>query len=330
MSETKPNETMINKLKLSTAICAFSPLIALAGDEGSKVIFEKEDSVTDSSHGFENVRHTISNPTLFDLALPSTQVRAIYLNHQLPDAVNLVGGGQAPIGGEVNVYAVQFEYAFNERLSLVATKDGFIDINASQSLSDANGLADLAAGLKYAFILDSDKQFALAGSATVELPTGNDDVFQGNGDGALGLGLSSLKLTNGWQFAGSLGVHLPFDQSGESTTGHLSGHIGYNVTEKLYLLGEVNWFRVISAGDGETQFDSQVSGAVPSAAAIQGGDLINLGSSNPERDIITAAVGARYKLFDNMDIGVAYEIPLTDEEDALIDSRFTIDLVYEF
>ena len=86
---------------------------------------------------------------------------------------------------------------------------------------------------------------------------------------------------------------------------------------------------MLSEGNGSNKFTNQAGGAVPAVVAFEGGDLINLGSKHGG-DIVTAAVGVRFKLSDNTDLGLSYEIPLTDEEENLMESRITLDLVYTF
>ncbi len=296
---------------------------------------ESEKTIIDPpAAGFDAARRPISNPTKFDLALPRTSVHPIYMYHRLPSKIN-TSLAKLDLGGDVNLFALQFEYAFNERLSLVATKDGYVDFNPDNTLDSETGFADLAAGLKYAFVLDPVEQLAVSGSAIIELPTGDEEIFQGNGDGGLDITVSALKLHEKWQFAGALGAYLPFDNDEESTTGFASAHVGYNLTEKWYILGELNWFTVLSRGEGTAAFgnpsalpDTAVSGIVE----FEGGDLFNLGAVNSgkNRDIVTAAVGLRYKICDMADLGVAYELPLTDEENNLMDDRITVDLVLTF
>lgn len=284
---------------------------------------------TPTPDGFAAARRPISNPTLFDLALPRTGVHAFYMHQKMPSKIALAAGGTLPLGGDFNVYALQLEYAFNDRMSIVASKDGYIDFNPDNALTSSSGFANLAAGLKYAFILDHAQQLAVSSTLTIELPTGDGEVWQGNGDGAVNLSFAALKLANQWQFAGALGAHLPFDTDDESTTGFASAHVGYNFTDRLYGLAEVNWYGVLSEGNGSNKFTNQAGGAVPAVVAFEGGDLINLGSKHGG-DIVTAAVGVRFKLSDNTDLGLSYEIPLTDEEENLMESRITLDLVYTF
>lgn len=327
------NPTMNNKL-IATSVCAaavtssaFAGSAPIEADSGKTVI-------EPVAAGFDAARRPISNPTKFDLAVPGTSIHPIYMYHRLPSKIDTTAG-KLDLDGDVNLFAIQFEYAFNERLSLVATKDGYVDFNPDNTLDSETGFADLAAGLKYAFILDPVQQLALSGSAVIELPTGDEEIFQGNGDGGLDLSLSALKLHNKWQFAGALGAYLPFDNDEESTTGFVSAHVGYNLTNKWYVLGELNWFTVLSRGDGSADFgnpEGAPDNLVPSIIEFEGGDLFNLGAINSDenRDIVTAAVGLRYKFNDMADFGVAYELPLTDDEANLMDDRITVDLVLSF
>ena len=98
-----------------------------------------------SSDGFAQARRPISNPTLFDLALPTTNVHPIVIFHGLPDRIN-TRLGPVPLGGDVEVYALQFEIAINERLSIVATKDGYVDMNPDTTLAPSKGQAMPAGG----------------------------------------------------------------------------------------------------------------------------------------------------------------------------------------
>ncbi len=273
---------------------------------------------------FANARRPISNPTLFDLALPTTNVHPLFIYHGLPDNINTTAG-KVPLGGDVEVYALQLEYALNERLSLVATKDGYVDMNPDNTLSHTNGWGNIAAGAKYAFLYDPAAGTAVSGTLTVEFPTGNHDVFQGAGDGSANLLVSGLKMLDKWEFAGGTGLILPFN-SQQSLSGWMSGHVSYEVCPWFIPLAEINWFHVISAGDGTD------SGVVPQIAKFEGGDYFNLGAKNAEdnRDLVTAAIGFRSRLCKSVDMGLAYEIPLTDKESSLMEERVTLDFVWKF
>lgn len=278
-----------------------------------------------SSDGFAQARRPISNPTLFDLALPTTNVHPIFIYHSLPDQISTTFGDVA-LGGDVEVYALQFEIAVNDRLSIVATKDGFVDMNPDNTLGGTDGFANLGAGLKYAFILDPASGTCVSGTATFEVPIGDDEVFQGEGDGSVNLLLNGLKLVDQWQFAGVAGVQIPFSNE-QSTSSIVSAHASYEVCKWFIPLVELNWFHVLDSGDGGTLYPP-VSGI----AEFEGNDFFNLGAANAHqnRDLVTAAIGFRSRLTDNIDVGAAYEVPLTNDEASLWEDRVTVDLIWKF
>ena len=75
------------------------------------------------SSPFDKAIRPITSPTLFDLALPRTSANLIYINQGLPSSIDTTLG-PVPLGGGFNVFALQLEYALNERTSIIATKDG--------------------------------------------------------------------------------------------------------------------------------------------------------------------------------------------------------------
>lgn len=334
-SGTHPDDFnhLVTKMKQALASAVTSILGACAAAALAGTVAVEPAVVETTTGGFDKVRRPITNPTLFDNALPQTNVHPIFMYHNLPSSVKLFRGSQIPMGGHVEIYALQFEYAFNERLSLVATKDGYVRFkpDAEPSWSSQSGFANIAAGLKYAFILDPANSFALSGTAAYEFPLGNHDVFQGEGIGVLNLILSTVKMWDDLQVSTGGGVRLPFDGQ-QSTNMFISAHASYEVVPRFIPLVEVNWHHVLSAGNGRPNYFNQVGGLVPVAAAFEGNDLLNFGAANASqnRDLVTAAVGFRSRILEDVDLGFAYEIPLTDEEEGMIDERFTLDLVWRF
>lgn len=66
------------------------------------------------------------------------------------------------------------------------------------------------------------------------------------------------------------------------------------------------------------------------ALPVEGLDLANLGSNVVDgNDIVTGAIGVKYKPSPNTEIGFAYEVPLTDRRDILKD-RYTIDWIFRY
>ena len=98
-----------------------------------------------SSDGFAQARRPISNPTLFDLALPTTNVHPLFLYHSLPDQINTTLG-KLDVGGHVELYALQVEFAINDRFSIVATKDGYVEMRPDATLSKRKRLGESRCG----------------------------------------------------------------------------------------------------------------------------------------------------------------------------------------
>jgi len=309
---------MKTHLVICSTLAALSSSLVLAGGTTST---SSPNSV--SADPFADARRPITNPTLFDLALPTTNLHPIFIWHELPDEINTTAG-KLPLGGDVEVYALQFEFALNDRLSIVASKDGYVDMNPDSTLGSEEGFANLGGGVKYAFLLDPVSRTALSGTLAFEFPTGNTDVFQGEGKGTTNLIFSGLKLVDDWQFAGGAGFHIPFSDE-QSTSSWLSAHASYKVTDWFIPLVELNWFHVLDAGDGSTT-------AVSPIVEFEGGDFFNLGASNAteNRDFVSAAIGFRSQLSESVDAGVSYEVPLTNDENSLMESRLTVDLVWKF
>ena len=109
-------------------------------------------------------------------------------------------------------------------------------------------------------------------------------------------------------------------------------HASYEVTPWFIPLVELNWHHVLTPGDGARAFNSQAGGAVPVVATFEGSDLLNFGAANSSanRDLVTAAFGFRSRVAEGVDLGVAYEIPLTPEDDGIIEDRLTLDVVWRF
>lgn len=318
-------------MKVITGILSFGTVLVASVFAGTEAPIMTTNSC-EATDGFAAARRPISNPTLFDLAVPRTNAHAIYIHQSLPSTVAVAGGGSVDLDGSFDLYALQLEYALSECLSIVATKDGYVDFNPDATLSESNGFANLAAGLKYAFIFQPENGLAVSGTATVEIPTGSSDITQGSGDGAMNLIASALKLNGPLQLAGAAGVHVPFDNDAESTTCFVSTHVSYEVHRLFSPLVELNWYHVINEGDGGSRYSNQLGGAVPGTIGFEGGDLLNWGASNGKdnADTVTLAAGFRSQLTDNLSAGAAYEIPLTDENENFMESRITVDLIWNF
>lgn len=245
----------------------------------------------------------VANPLFFESPLIQSEARPIFMYHNIDDDF---------IGGFVRVYAAQLRWAVNERLAIIATKDGFIQTR-SDALSDQDGWADIGAGLKYALIDKPEDQFILTTGMKFEFASGNTDVFQGNGDGEFDFFVSSMKGWDKFHVTGSLGARVPIDWDEETSSLHYSLQLDYQTCKYFTPFVVANGFTTLSEGDG------------PAFGGIEGADLINFGASdNGGRTQITVGVGFRSQVWKHLDLGFAYESGLTSPK-GLFDDRFTFD-----
>ena len=279
-------------------------------------------AATMNTQGQELIR-PLTNPVWHGPAGVETSVHPIFMHQALPGTLN-TELGNVPVDGDFQVYALQFEIALSDTLSIVAVKDGFVDFNPDETLAEADGIADIAAGLKKVF--KQDDNTVVSARAVYEIPLGDDDVWQGNGDGILAPAVTAATRSDKWQLGGTVGLQVALSDE-ESSLLYDAWHVSYAATDAIFPLVELNHFYTFDAGDGGARFDKHVEGGVPSVARFEGGDLVNLGASNSDDDHqLTLGLGCRYKVNEDIAIGAAYEFPLTDDEEGLIDYRVTADV----
>jgi hypothetical protein len=251
----------------------------------------------------------VTNPVFFEDPAIRSEIRPIFMHHR-------TDSGFATGKGEVNLYALQIRYAVTDRLAIIATKDGYIDIDLDNG-AELGGWADVALGLKYALIDDRANQFILTPGFTFEIPLGNREVFQGNGDGELNAFVSAAKGFGRFHLTGNTGLRVPFDSAAESLIWHYSAMTDYRICSWFQPFVSVTGITVVDAGDGP-------------GLTTEGYDLINFGSSasNGETQVVAGA-GFRSQLTESLSFGIAYEKAVTNPK-GLFDDRLTADLIFRF
>ena len=263
----------------------------------------------------------VANPIFFEDPRITSEARPLFINHWLPNSFHYAGGN-APLGGEVQVYALQLRYALTERLALIATKDGYIAMHPNNTLSHENGWANLAAGLKYAVIDDRDRALIVTPGFTIELPTGDTEVLQGRGSGEFNPFVSAEKGFGDFHVTGNLGARVPVDFNRQTAQLHYSLQADYYVCQYFIPFVVGNGYTVLSKGN------QQLLGAVPLNTEMS--DLINFGSSDARgKTQITAGAGFRSKLTKSLDFGFAYEVGVSKPV-GIFESRVTTDLIWRF
>lgn len=254
----------------------------------------------------------VSNPLFNETPYITTEVRPIYLHHDISDEF-LTGGG------EIDLWAVEFRIALTERLGFIATKDGYADADFDAVLPDDTGFANLAAGFKYAVLSNpADASIASVG-IKYEAPTGSLETagidMQGEGDGFVNVFATGAKAFGLLGLQASLGVNLAIDGDHNSSLFHYSVHADYEIAPGLYPLVEINGLTTIDDGNR-------------TVGDFEGVDVVNFGSTD-SGTVATIAAGARYRLTDHIQFGAAYEAPITDRED-IFDWRIYVDAVLSY
>lgn len=270
-----------------------------------------------SDQDFIDFVSPISNPLFFEDPRTLTELKPIFAEHVFPRSNAVLQGGDAQF------YALQFRLALTERLSIIAPKDGWIDID-SPGVGDRDGFADIALGLKYNLFKNPDTQTLLSVGTTYELTTGQAEVFQGDGDGEFHFFASGAqRLLEDWFLMSGAGFRIPVDHRFGSQMFYWSNSLAWRIIPGrepgtgLYLLGELNWFHWLRSGEN-LPFD------------FEGLDLINFGSTDVAgNNIVTGLLGPKWKPTPFQEIGAGVEIPLTDRED-IIDHRVYVHWIVRY
>lgn len=263
----------------------------------------------------------VANPIYFEDPQIDSEVRPIYFDHLLP-SVFRYAGGTAPLGGQVQVFALQLRYALTDRLALIATKDGYIESQPDHTLPHTYGWGNVAAGLKYALIDDKKDQFILTPGFTIEVPTGNQEVFQGRGAGLWNAFASAEKGCDKFHITGNVGFLIPDDFSEQTAEAHYSLQLDYYVCQYFIPFVVGNGYTVLS------EADHNYLAGVPLTTEFN--DLSDLGSTQAGgRTQIILGGGFRTRLLKNLDLGFAYEFGTTTPV-GIFAGRYTGDLIFRF
>jgi len=274
----------------------------------------------------------VLNPVFFEDPTIRTEVRPIFMHHTLSKGFPTA----LPIGGgDIQLYAAQIRWALSDRLAIIARKDGYVsaDLGAVHTLSGQsdryNGFADLQAGVKYAVIDDKEKQLIVTPGLTLELPTGNQEVFQGHGKGEWDLFVSAAKGFGEFHLAGNTGLRLPNDMSKNTAELHNSLQLDNYVHKYFIPFVALNAFTTLNSTGAGTALNNQ---GVPAALPFdtEGYDLINFGSSQAAGTTqMTLGLGFRSRILDNAYVGFGWE-KAAGVGKSIFNDRYTIDFIFRF
>ncbi|NBR87293.1 MAG: hypothetical protein EBY09_05915 [Verrucomicrobia bacterium] len=273
-------------------------------------------SVTAAEDWSSKAPAPVVNPVFFEEPFIRSEVRPIFMYQQLGKTLS-VGGAYVPVKGNVSLFAAEIRWAVTDRLAIIATKDGYVDFNPSQTLTKASGWANISLGLKYAVIDDRENQFILTPGVELELPTGDRKVFQGNGDGSWDIFLAAAKGWDKLSLMGNLGARVPNNMARETAQLHTSVQLAYQTCRYFTPFIAANSFTVLNAAN-------QIG------LGAEGFDLINFGAASAAGTTqVTAGAGFRSRLHDRVELGLAYERSVTNPR-GVFDDRTTLDVVLRF
>lgn len=275
-------------------------------------------SLRKSDHSFDDFISPMSNFVHFEDPRTLTELRPIFVHHELPSRMGSLGVD----GGETQLLAAQIRIALTERLSLIAVKDGYFWAQNDGAMSTLfnDGWADVSAGLKYNLLRDTQKGRLLSSGFTYEIPMGDNRALQSVGDGEFHLFTSfAQRLLDGdAHYMTTFGWRLPVDGSAQTESLHWSNHLDYRLTKSFYLVSEWVWWHWVDDAD------------VGLPLGVAGQDAFNLPATDVVgNNLVTQAVGFKYKPCGNYEFGLAYEFPLTDFNDVL-DQRFQVDMIFRY
>lgn len=281
-------------------------------------------ATAEATGGFSSFISPVSNFVNFEDPRATTEVRPIFMFHDLEN--DFLGLG----GGEAYLLAVQARLAITDRFALIATKDGYVWLRPHNEIPGAvtknDGFANIALGAKYAVLYDEAARRIATLGLRYEIPSGDAGVLQGKvlridgvderGDGVLNPFLSAGVGAGNFHFLGYAGGRVPINDI-DSTFFDMSLHGDYQIGS-WYPLIEVNWVHTVADGK-----------RLPIGG--EGFDLLNLGATNGSgKGVVTAAVGTRWRAVDDdrfhVDFGTAVEFPLTERRD-LFGFRLTSDII---
>lgn len=298
---------------------------------------------------FDGFVQPMSMPYLFEDPFITTGANLVGIWHGMKK-----NGALDP--GYAGVLALQLRLAITDRLAFIATKDGFMmfrpDTKQSaagvvgararrQLLADEDAFLNATAGFKYALIVDRENDFILSPAVRYEIPLGNDEVFQGKGDGIFIPSVSMAWGLDDFHVIAGVGGQVALDRDRDSTSIFYNVHLDYALTDYLIPFVEVNATHWTDAGDGTMKLNTagtltgsdltlaQAQGAL-GTGSFEGADVANLGSRGvAKEELVTMAWGVRIPLDDHVMLGLSYERGLTGRKH-LFQQRVTAMATFEY
>ncbi|MCC6671005.1 MAG: transporter [Planctomycetes bacterium] len=258
--------------------------------------------------GFDHFYDPIGQPIYFESPFNDSGVRLLYLHHEFDN--------RSPLqGGELDIYAMQARLALTERLGFIATKDGYSEIDTGL-LGSESGWNDIAFGFKYVALYDREEDLVVTPGIRYQAENGSRDVLQGGFEEISPF----VSIAKGWgklHAVGNATWRIPFDSDANQVL-HYDAHIDYEVADGFAPVAELHGVSYLTDGN-------------VTPLNVGGLDYTNLGSTDVAGStVLWLGLGARAKFNPHTSLGFTYEFALTDSQDDIMDTRYTIDFILKW
>jgi len=267
-----------------------------------------------SDQGFKDFISPMTNTNFFEDPRSLTEFRFIGTYQKAPSSNVLLDGG------DIFDFNMQGRISINDNWSLVLHRLGIANVNpggaALGGYSGGTGITDIQLGAKYTFLRDTRSESLLAAGFSFEIPVGSNSVLAGSGAGITPYLSYGQGFLDNWHFLATTGYRLGIS-GGSSDFFFLSAHLDYGFFKRFYPLVEVNWYHYTSNGNRQP-------------VNFEGGDLFNIGATNVSgNDLVTIALGFRFKFSESIQTGIIYEMPVVGTN-WMEKYRVAIDLIFRY
>jgi len=261
-----------------------------------------------SDHCFDRFISPLSNPFFFEDPRSLTEARGIFIDNSLPRNID---------GGDAQVWAGQFRGRLTERLSVIAPRLGYLQVNQSGG-DNPTGFLSVPVGFKYNFFRDVDRQWLASAGATYFIP-GSSGAIANIGSGDFHLFLTGgAEIFDRGHWLSASGFRLPADPNWGTQFWYWSNQWDYEVVDHWYGLAGVNWYHWMR--DAGYNIGSSVTGL----------DFLNLPVVGVAgTNVVSTVVGGKWKPNGHVEMGLGFEVSVTDRTD-ILRNRLYADMIVRY
>ena len=261
-----------------------------------------------SDHCFDRFVSPLSNPFFFEDPRSLTEARGLFIDNSLPAFSG---------GGDVQVWAAQFRGRVTDRVSVIAPRLSYLQVN-QPGQGAPTGFLSAPIGAKWNFIRDVDRQLLVTAGITYFIP-GSRQAFSSFGDGDFHFFLTAGKeiFERGHWLSGT-GFRIPANNNFGTQLWYWSNQWDYELPNHFYPLVGVNWFHWMRSSN------------LNLGAPVTGLDLINIPTTGVAgTDVVTGLAGLKWKPNGNVEVGGGYEFPMSDRTD-ILHNRVYADVIFRY